>query len=130
MMMVQLPRARMAWCAGENPPGNPVPVRTSSACRTDRGWAAQMGITLVGLSSVLSGEGSQTHLVSVPQMLLGMGLIIASQARSLLNFQMLMQGLGPLCNVVMFHAMFVLSHTALSTTWGGFDIQQLPVSKS
>ncbi len=40
-----------------------------------------MGITLVGLSSVLSGEGSQTHVVSVPQMLLGMGLIVASQAR-------------------------------------------------
>ena len=41
----------------------------------------QAGITLVGLSSVLSGEGSQTHVVSVPQMLLGMGLIIGSQAR-------------------------------------------------
>ncbi len=40
-----------------------------------------MGITLVGLSSVLSGEGSQTHVVSVPQMLLGMGLIVASQVR-------------------------------------------------
>ncbi len=77
-----------------------------------------MGITLVGLSSVLSGEGSQTHLVSVPQMLLGMGLIIASQARSLLDPQMPMQGLGPSCNVVMFHAMFVLSRTALSTTGG------------
>ncbi len=35
----------------------------------------------MGLSSVLSGEGSQTHIVSVPQMLLGMGLIIGSQAR-------------------------------------------------
>ena len=63
------------------------------------------------------GEGSQTHLVSVPQMLLGMGLIIASQARSS-NSQMPMQGLGPLCSVVMFHAMFVLSHTAFSTTGG------------
>jgi hypothetical protein len=40
-----------------------------------------VGITLVGLSSVLSGEGSQTHVVSVPQMLLGMGLIVASQVR-------------------------------------------------
>ena len=42
--------------------------------------SAQAGITLVGLSSVLSGEGSQTHVVSVPQMLLGMGLIVGSQA--------------------------------------------------
>lgn len=75
-----------------------------------------MGITLVGLSSVLSGEGSQTHLVSIPQMLLGMGLIIASQARGLLIRHIPMLGLGLSCKVVVFHAKFVLSHTALSTT--------------
>lgn len=37
------------------------------------------GITLVGSSSLLSGEGSSTHEVSPQKMLLGMGLIIASQ---------------------------------------------------
>lgn len=41
----------------------------------------QVGICLVGLASVLSGEGSQTHAVSTGDMLLGMGLIVASQAR-------------------------------------------------
>ena len=39
----------------------------------------QAGITLVGSSSLLSGEGSSTHTVSPQKMLLGMGLIIASQ---------------------------------------------------
>lgn len=39
----------------------------------------QAGITLVGSSSLLSGEGSSTHPVSPQKMLLGMGLIIASQ---------------------------------------------------
>jgi hypothetical protein len=34
---------------------------------------------MVGLSSIMSGEGSSTHAVSTDQMLLGMGLIIASQ---------------------------------------------------
>ena len=38
------------------------------------------GIGLVGAASVLSGEGSQTHAVSTGDMLLGMALIIASQA--------------------------------------------------
>jgi len=33
----------------------------------------------VGMSSVLSGEGSSTHKVSTEDMLLGMGLIVASQ---------------------------------------------------
>ena len=36
---------------------------------------------MVGLASVLSGEGSPTHAVSTGDMLLGMGLIVASQAR-------------------------------------------------
>jgi hypothetical protein len=36
---------------------------------------------MVGLSSVLSGEGSSTHKVSTEDMLLGMGLIVASQVR-------------------------------------------------
>ena len=40
-----------------------------------------MGICMVGLASVLSGEGSPTHAVSTGDMLLGMGLIVASQAR-------------------------------------------------
>ncbi|GAB4819565.1 hypothetical protein N2152v2_006611 [Parachlorella kessleri] len=39
-----------------------------------------LGITLVGAASLLSGEGSSTHEVSQSQMLLGMFLIIASQA--------------------------------------------------
>ncbi|GLC68100.1 hypothetical protein PLESTF_000646000 [Pleodorina starrii] len=39
-----------------------------------------VGITLVGTSSILSGEGSSTHVVSTEEMLLGMGLIITSQA--------------------------------------------------
>eukprot|EP00878_Enallax_costatus_P024022 GHUV01025609.1.p1 GENE.GHUV01025609.1~~GHUV01025609.1.p1 ORF type:complete len:363 (+),score=95.68 GHUV01025609.1:179-1267(+) len=38
------------------------------------------GISMVGLSSVLSGKGSSTHEVSTEQMLLGMGLIVLSQA--------------------------------------------------
>ncbi|GIL90033.1 hypothetical protein Vretimale_18135 [Volvox reticuliferus] len=39
-----------------------------------------MGITLVGTSSIMSGEGSSTHAVTTEEMLLGMGLIITSQA--------------------------------------------------
>ncbi|KIZ00286.1 hypothetical protein MNEG_7674 [Monoraphidium neglectum] len=39
-----------------------------------------IGIGLVGMSSVLGGEGSSTHQVSTPQMLFGIGLIILSQA--------------------------------------------------
>ncbi|KAG2422797.1 hypothetical protein HXX76_015744 [Chlamydomonas incerta] len=39
-----------------------------------------VGISLVGTSSILSGEGSSTHAVSTDQMLMGMGLIITSQA--------------------------------------------------
>lgn len=39
----------------------------------------QVGITLVGTSSILSGEGSSTHEVTTQEMLLGMGLIITSQ---------------------------------------------------
>lgn len=38
------------------------------------------GIGLVGAASVLSGEGSQTQAVSTKDMVLGMALIIASQA--------------------------------------------------
>jgi hypothetical protein len=41
--------------------------------------AVQVGISFVGLSSVLSGEGSSTHKVSTEEMLMGMGLIVASQ---------------------------------------------------
>ena len=40
----------------------------------------QVGIGMVGCSSLLSGEGSSTHPVSTEQMLMGMGLIVASQA--------------------------------------------------
>ena len=39
----------------------------------------QAGITLVGTSSLLGGEGSSTHEISPQKMILGMGLIIASQ---------------------------------------------------
>ena len=38
-----------------------------------------VGISLVGVSSVLSGEGSQTVKVSTEQMVAGMMLIVASQ---------------------------------------------------
>jgi len=41
-------------------------------------WA-QVGIGLVGLSSVLHGGGSTQVEVSPSEMLLGMGLIVASQ---------------------------------------------------
>lgn len=41
----------------------------------------QVGISLVGLSSLLSGEGSAQVIVSQAEMLLGMGLIVASQVR-------------------------------------------------
>jgi hypothetical protein len=43
--------------------------------------ATQAGICMVGMSSVLSGEGSSTHKVSTEEMLLGMGLIVMSQVR-------------------------------------------------
>ena len=39
----------------------------------------QVGIALVGMSSLLSGEGSAQVDVSPEKMLLGMGLIVASQ---------------------------------------------------
>ena len=39
----------------------------------------QVGIALVGMSSLLSGEGSAQVEVSPEKMLLGMGLIVASQ---------------------------------------------------
>lgn len=39
-----------------------------------------LGITLVGSSSIMSGEGSATQKISQEQMLFGMGLIILSQA--------------------------------------------------
>lgn len=39
-----------------------------------------IGISLVGSSSIMSGEGSATQVVSKEQMLFGMGLIILSQA--------------------------------------------------
>ena len=42
----------------------------------------QVGISLVGTSSVFGGEGSSTHEVSPKQMLAGMGLIVASQVIS------------------------------------------------
>ena len=41
--------------------------------------SVQVGIMLVGLSSVLSGEGSSTHEISPQKMLLGMALIVMSQ---------------------------------------------------
>lgn len=42
---------------------------------------AQVGISLVGMSSLLSGEGSAQVDVSPEKMLLGMGLIVASQVQ-------------------------------------------------
>ena len=45
-------------------------------------WWLQVGITLVGMSSLLSGEGSAQVVVSQAEMLLGMGLIISSQVCS------------------------------------------------
>lgn len=42
--------------------------------------ACAVGIACVGASSVLGGEGSSTHPVSTSQMLIGMGLIVLSQA--------------------------------------------------
>ena len=53
--------------------------------------AMQAGITLVGTSSLLAGEGSSTQDISPQKMLLGMGLIIASQVThySLPNLQSL-----------------------------------------
>ena len=39
----------------------------------------QIGIALVGMSSLLGGEGSAQVEVSPSKMLLGMGLIVASQ---------------------------------------------------
>ena len=42
----------------------------------------QVGIALVGTSSLLSGEGSATRDVSPRQMLTGMALIVASQVSS------------------------------------------------
>ena len=44
-----------------------------------------MGITLVGVSSLQSGEGSVSHPVTQWQMLGGMALIVASQARARLS---------------------------------------------
>jgi hypothetical protein len=38
-----------------------------------------VGISLVGMSSLLSGQGSAQVEVTPEQMLLGMGLIVASQ---------------------------------------------------
>ena len=43
----------------------------------------QVGIALVGTSSLLSGEGSSTHPVTPQQMLAGMALIVASQVPAL-----------------------------------------------
>ncbi len=42
----------------------------------------QIGIALVGTSSLLAGEGSSTHEISPQKMILGMGLIIASQVHT------------------------------------------------
>lgn len=50
-------------------------VANSTVC------AVQIGITLVGTSSLLGGEGSSTHDISPQKMLLGMGLIVASQVK-------------------------------------------------
>ena len=47
------------------------------------GSCAQVGISLVGISSLQSGEGSASHPVSQLQMLGGMALIVASQVRTL-----------------------------------------------
>ena len=60
-------------------PASPAGTTTAFPSGTTTGVCMQAGITLVGSSSLLSGEGSSTHTVSPQKMLLGMGLIIASQ---------------------------------------------------
>lgn len=71
----------------------PSPQRTQRCCTAScHAWHSvivlscecvllQMGISLVGMSSLLSGEGSSTRAVSQWEMLVGMALIIASQVR-------------------------------------------------
>ena len=46
---------------------------------------AKVGIGLVGVSSILAGEGSQTVKVSTADMIMGMGLIVASQVPANFN---------------------------------------------
>lgn len=48
--------------------------------------AVQLGISCVGLSSVLAGSGSADYHVSSSDMITGMGLIIASQVLPILAF--------------------------------------------
>ena len=52
----------------------------------------QVGIGLVGMSSLLAGQGSAQVEVSPSKMLLGMGLIVASQVSSLLPHQPVLCG--------------------------------------
>ena len=59
-----------------------------STTRPLRQCSLQIGITLVGTSSLLGGEGSSTHEISPQKMLLGMGLIVASQVSTALHTSM------------------------------------------
>ena len=87
--------------------------------------AAQVGIALVGMSSLLSGEGSAQVDVSPEKMLLGMGLIVASQvclhshaSPSSTDSYMVEQTKFPVtCNLTglgMGHLMYVVIRTGLS----------------
>jgi hypothetical protein len=60
-------------------PGQPLAVQKLGAVLHMLRCAAQVGIALVGASSLLSGEGSSTRKVSQLEMLAGMGLIVLSQ---------------------------------------------------
>lgn len=61
------------------PPGWHFASRSSSPTPLVPTCYPQLGIALVGTSSIMSGEGSATHHVTSEEMLMGMGLIIASQ---------------------------------------------------
>ena len=58
----------------------------------------QTGITLVGVSSLLAGEGSASHQVSQWQMLAGMMLIVLSQVRLELASIIAFSWQPPLCH--------------------------------
>lgn len=56
-------------------------LRRSFSMASAQFRCAQVGISLVGVSSLQSGKGSASHPVSQWQMLAGMALIVASQVR-------------------------------------------------
>ncbi len=61
------------------PAGTGLPASVLFRCSCELLRTTQVGIALVGMSSLLSGEGSAQVDVSPSKMLLGMGLIVASQ---------------------------------------------------